>query len=207
MGCGSVGADVTADGHTDVTDVGLVDALVVGDAGLPETFDVSSPGPELPTTPEPPETCIVLTPGAADPSEALFDPACVLDVQVEMAPADWYVLRHQTRTLVDIVAGDCHAQVYPDVFDWFEADVIVAGQSLASVGIRKKGFYGSLSMDKPSLKIRFDKYEDDQILAGLDRITLNNMNQDPSLVNACLGYQVMAQAGVPAPRSVHNMTR
>jgi hypothetical protein len=71
---------------------------------------------------------------------------------------------------------------------------------VTQVAVRKKGFLGSLSEDKPSLKVRLDKYIDGQTFAGLRRLTFNNLNQDPSLVSTCLGYDVMAQAGIPAPR-------
>ena len=140
--------------------------------------DTWTTGPELGPPAGPPESCIVLTPQGADPSDALFAKDCVLDVQVQLAPADWETLRHQSRAFVDIVRGECHAQVYPEVFDWFQADVVVAGQTLMNVGIRKKGFFGSLSAEKPSLKIRFDKYSEGQRLAGLDRMTLNNLNSN-----------------------------
>ena len=161
-----------------------------------DAVDVTLP-PRRPVTPVP---CVNFTPDADDPSAALFAPECVIDVHVTISPKDWNTLRQQTRTFVDIVRDDCHAEPYADVFTWFEADVTVSGQKVSGVGIRKKGFLGSLSADKPSLKIRFDKYVDGQRLAALSRMTLNNMLQDPSLINACLGYAVMAKAGLPAPR-------
>ena len=34
----------------------------------------------------------------------------------------------------------------------------------------------------------------------MDRMTLNNSVQDPSMVNTCLAYEVFAAAGNPAPR-------
>jgi len=160
--------------------------------------------PELPPPPDPgpgiPEPCITFTPVAAEPSDAVFDPACVLDVHVDIPYEDWDELREQTRGFVDIVKGECLAQPPSDIFTWFHADVTIAGETFTDVGIRKKGFLGSLSTDKPSLKIRFDKYVDDQNLATLTRLTLNNMNQDPGLINTCLAYQVMSEAGLPAPR-------
>jgi hypothetical protein len=135
-----------------------------------------------------------------DPSEALFDPDCVLDVRIEMSPVAWKTLRNQTRPLADVVQGDCLDGPPSEVFDWFEAELSVSGRSVTQVAVRKKGFLGSLSEDKPSLKVRLDKYIDGQTFAGLRRLTFNNLNQDPSLVSTCLGYDVMAQAGIPAPR-------
>ncbi|MEE2779880.1 MAG: CotH kinase family protein [Myxococcota bacterium] len=164
---------------------------------LQDTAEQPPPPPPGPAVPEP---CITFTPDAADPSDAVFDPTCVLDVHVDIDYGDWDELRKQTRAFVDIVKGDCLAEPPSDIFTWFHADVTIAGETLTDVGIRKKGFLGSLSTEKPSLKIRFDKYTDDQNLATLTRLTLNNMNQDPGLINTCLAYQVMAEAGLPAPR-------
>ena len=126
----------------------------------------------------------------------------VLDVAVEMAPADWDRLRRQTRTMADLFGGsECLAQPFAQIFSWFAADVTVDGVRYGEVGVRKKGFLGSLSEEKPSLKLRFDRYVDDQALGGvLERVTLNNSVQDPSLLNTCLAYQVFAAAGLPAPR-------
>ena len=64
----------------------------------------------------------------------------------------------------------------------------------------RRAFLGSLDENKPSLKIKFDKYVAGQLLTGLERMTLNNSKQDPSYLNQCLGYQLFARAGVPAPR-------
>ena len=126
----------------------------------------------------------------------------VLDVSIEMEPADWDRLRTQTRTLVDIFGGaDCLDSPPDDVFTWFEATVTVDGETLAQVGVRKKGFLGSLSKVKPSLKVRFDKFTDGQLLGGaMKRLTLNNAQQDPSMINTCMAYHIFAAAGLPAPR-------
>ena len=77
----------------------------------------------------------------------------------------------------------------------------IDGETHTEVGVRKKGFLGSQSDTKPSLKLRYDKYVDDQSLGGvMERMTLNNSIQDPSMINTCLSYQVFAAAGLPSPR-------
>ena len=136
------------------------------------------------------------------PTDPWFAPDHVLDVAVKMDPADWDTLRRQTRTWGDAFGGtECLAQPFASVFSWFTADVTVDGQRYDDVGVRKKGFLGSLSEEKPSLKIGFDKFTEDQALGGvLRRVTLNNSVQDPSLLNTCMAYQVFAAAGLPAPR-------
>ena len=138
----------------------------------------------------------------AHPSDAYFALNRVLDVSIEIAPEDWDRLRGQTRTLADILVGaDCLDSPADDIFTWFEATVTVDGEAHTQVGVRKKGFLGSLSKVKPALKVRFDKFVDGQLLGGaMKRLTLNNAQQDPSLINTCMAYHVFAAAGLPAPR-------
>ncbi len=139
--------------------------------------------------------------GAAD-ADPYFALDRVLDVRIEIAPEDWDRLRGQTRTLADILVGaDCLDSPADDIFTWFEATVTVDGEIHTRVGVRKKGFLGSLSKVKPALKVRFDKLVDGQVLGGaMKRLTLNNAQQDPSLINTCMAYHIFASAGLPAPR-------
>ncbi|MYJ48734.1 MAG: hypothetical protein F4070_14085, partial [Acidimicrobiales bacterium] len=140
----------------------------------------------------------------ADPRDAYFELDRVLDISIEIAVEDWDVLRNQTRTLADVFAEIEEyglSRPFASIYTWFSATVTVDGETHAEVGVRKKGFVGSQSSTKPSLKLRFDKYTDGQTLAGgMNRMTLNNSVQDPSMLNTCLSYRVFAAAGNPAPR-------
>ena len=141
---------------------------------------------------------------APHPSDAYFALDRVLDISIEIDRDDWDTLRHQTRTLEDVFAEIEEyglSRPFSDIYTWFAATVTVDGETHADVGVRKKGFVGSQSDTKPSLKLRFDKYTDGQSLGGvMERMTLNNSVQDPSMVNTCLSYRVFAAAGSPAPR-------
>ena len=128
----------------------------------------------------------------------------VLDIKVEIDPDQWDELRWQVRTWDSIFlpSGE-HRLDGPAVspYTWFMADVTVDGHIYRETGIRKKGRAGSQDDDKPSLKLRFDKYVDDQSLpGGLERLTLNNSKQDRSMIGTCLAYFVFEQAGLIAPR-------
>ena len=138
------------------------------------------------------------------PSDAYFALHHVLDIAIEIDTEDWDTLRHQTRTLEDLFAEIAEYQLsrpFASIYTWFPATVTVDGETHTEVGVRKKGFIGSQSDTKPSLKLRFDKYVDDQVLGGvMERLTLNNSIQDPSMINTCLTYRVFAAAGNPASR-------
>ncbi len=173
-------------------------------AAAPTTDAASSASPE--PAPEPTATAAPTHQDDAEahPSDAYFALDRVLDISIEIAGEDWDTLRHQTRTLEDVFAEIEEyglSRPFADIYDWFGATVTVDGETHADVGVRKKGFLGSQSDTKPALKLRFDKYVDDQSLGGaMERMTLNNSIQDPSMVNTCLSYRVFAAAGNPAPR-------
>ena len=131
---------------------------------------------------------------------ALFDPDHLLEVEIEMASGDWEALRGQTRSVLDVLGGDCLAEPFESPFTWFRADLTVDGEEYPQVGLRKKGFLGSLSEEKPSLKVKLDEYVPGQEIRGLDKLTFNNSQQDPSYLRQCLAYDLFRAAGVAAPR-------
>ncbi len=132
-----------------------------------------------------------------DPAARRFDPAHVVEVDIALAPADWDTVREQTRSWL-AVYGACLAAPFPSPFTGVPAIVTIDGVRVAGAGVRKKGFLGSLSTTKPSLKIALDV--DGRRQLGIDGLTLNNAEQDRSYVRQCLSYQTFAAAGVPAPR-------
>jgi len=74
---------------------------------------------------------------------------------------------------------------------------------LPNIGLRLKGRYGSFrNLDgKSAFLLRFDEWDADQEPLGLEKLALNNMVQDSSMIHEQLAYMLMRDAGVPAPRS------
>jgi len=131
----------------------------------------------------------------------VFNPARILDVRIEVDPGDWDKIRMEGRTFEDILGGaTCLGQPFPSVFNYYRGTVTIDGETVGDVGVRKKGFLGSLSETKPSLKVKFHEYLPEQTWSGMKRLTLNNGRQDPSLIRQCLGYAVFGNAGIPAAR-------
>ena len=126
----------------------------------------------------------------------IFDRTKLLEVQVEISDEDWDKLRSQSRSFAYALTKPAP----PSPFSYFKADVTINGKRVESVGIRKKGFIGSLSEERPSLKIKFDEYVDQSPIAGLDRLTLNNNHQDATILSQLLAYKIFADAGLPASR-------
>jgi hypothetical protein len=146
-----------------------------------------------------PITLVTPDPVGDDPA-VVFDPERLVEVAITLDAADWDAMREETRDIWDIFGGDCLAQPVESPFEWYHGRVSIDGEELADVGVRKKGFLGSLSDVKPSIKMKFDKYVDGARFSGLQRMSLNNVQQDPSLLHTCLSYAVFRDAGVPAPR-------
>ena len=117
-----------------------------------------------------------------DLTEAIYDPNRVIDVEIDLAAADWDDLRKQGRSIFDVLGASCLVEPPPRPFTYFSATVRIDGEEVSNVGVRKKGFFGSLSETKPSLKLKFSEYDETQTFCGLKRLTLNNNKSDASHV-------------------------
>ena len=139
----------------------------------------------------------------SDQTDEVYAASQLLRVEIELSPSDWDALRDQERTGSDLnIGADClpPSEPFESPFSWFSGSVTVNGERFENVGIRKKGFIGSMNYDKPSFKVRFDKFVDDQTFLDAKRLTLNNDVQDPSYVRQCLAYDLFRAVGTPAPR-------
>ena len=125
----------------------------------------------------------------------ILDDTRVIDVVVELDAADWESLRNQSRDMGRALRGDTESP-----FTWFRGDVTIDGVRVEGVGIRKKGFLGSLDSSTPSLLVDFNRFVDQDPVEGMTRLTLNNNKQDRSLVSQAMAYHVFRRAGLAAPR-------
>lgn len=131
-----------------------------------------------------------------DTSDILFQQDALLQVDIEMDPAEYDILRREGRTLPQVFSGCADGFEYTH----FKATVTVAGQRLDDVDIRKKGFLGSLSATRPSFKLDFDDHVPRRRLEGMEKMTLNNNRQDPGNTHQCIAYGMFRAAGLAAPR-------
>jgi hypothetical protein len=135
-----------------------------------------------------------------DPTDAVFELDNVLDVSIELPDEDWDLLRRQSRSFFSVLGPTCNISPPERPYTYFPAKVTVNGEVFDNVGVRKKGFFGSLDVNKPSLKIKFSEYVSGLRYQGLSRLTLNNNKSDPSHIKQCLGYAIFAGVGLVAPR-------
>lgn len=86
------------------------------------------------------------------------------------------------------------------------AHVVIDGESFKNVGIRAKGntslsTVSQLGSDRYSFKIEFNQYDSTKTYYGLDKLCLNNLIQDSTMMKDYLVYQMMDDFGVDAPLS------
>jgi hypothetical protein len=131
-----------------------------------------------------------------DLSVALFAPDHLIEVDVEIDESEWSTLCLDGRTATDVFSGCAEGFEYEN----FRATVTVDGERYRDVAIHKKGFLGSLSVVRPSLKLNFGTFVEGRTHAGMKRMTLNNNRQDPSNTHQCMAYELFRKAGVVASR-------
>lgn len=128
-------------------------------------------------------------------ADSLFQPDRMLDIAIELPADQWDQLRQQSRDIGAAFSGSTDSP-----FTYFKANITIGDVRIESVGLRKKGFIGSLDDQFPSLKVKFDEYIKQRPIEGIDTLTLNNNKQDPSLVSQYMTYRLFNAAGVHAPR-------
>ncbi len=130
----------------------------------------------------------------------LFPTDRVLDIQITLDKDDWDTIRYQTRDIRKELAESRKLAPIEPPYTYANAQVEIDGVKFGEVGLRKKGFIGSQSSVRPSLKIKLDHVEVNANVGGLSTLTLNNNRQDRTLMSQFMGYALFNAAGSPAPR-------
>lgn len=124
----------------------------------------------------------VAAPAPSDPSSWLFEGPEIPEFALDLDPVAFDSLLAAPET-------------------WVEAGFTWQGVRYAPVGLRVKGENSFQPItDRPALKVQFDQYADFRFL-GLDRLTLNNMVSDPTMMHERVSYWAYRELGIPASRS------
>lgn len=88
--------------------------------------------------------------------------------------------------------------------EYAAAAVVIDGEVYKNVGIRAKGntslsTVASLGSERYSFKIEFDHYDSSITYHGLDKLSLNNLIQDSTMMKDYLTYTMMNRFGVDSP--------
>ncbi len=85
--------------------------------------------------------------------------------------------------------------------EYYAASVVIDGEAYQNVGIRAKGntslsTVASMDSERYSFKIEFDHYDSSKSYHGLDKLCLNNLIQDSTMMKDYLTYTLMNEFGV-----------
>ena len=127
----------------------------------------------------------------------------VLDVQITIDEKDWDTIRYQSRNFFEALQESRKYGSTDSPYTYVEASVSIDGVEFPQVGIRKKGFLGSLNSNRPSLKIKLNHVDKKGQIGGATNLTFNNNQQDISLISQFMGYALFNAAGSPAPRCAY----
>ena len=133
----------------------------------------------------------------------IFPTDRVLDIQITVADKDWDTIRYQSRDFFSALHESRKVAPPEAPYTYVDASVTIDGVVFPNVGLRKKGFLGSLSTTRPSLKVKLNHTDKDAGIGGLTNLTLNNNQQDISLMSQFMGYALFNAAGSPAPRCAY----
>src|SRR6201747_1411358 len=132
---------------------------------------------------------------AASPPDWMYSPRTISEIDLTLPPASWKTLEEHPED-----------EYGPGTFAIAETDGApgTAGPLTApiEVGVRLKGnALGSLRTlaQKAAFKIKFDAFVEGQTFLGLEKMTLNNMVEDPSMVHEAAAYQAFQALDVPSP--------
>lgn len=144
---------------------------------------------------------------------------CVLAfVTVVAAPVwgDEAVLLYDSSTVAEIDLGLPQSSIEaleaePDEYQPATVELSLGNKTYGpyEVGTRPKGGLGSFRplTGKAGFKVKFDEYVDGQTFLGIEKLTLNSMVQDPSMVHETLTYRLFRSLDLPAPRTGYAFVR
>ncbi len=133
----------------------------------------------------------------------IFPTDRVLDIQITVSEQDWNKIRFQTRHFHEVLNASRQFKPPDHPYTYVDASVTIDGVEFSKVGIRKKGFIGSQSHSRPSLKIKLNHIDQNGGIEGLRNLTLNNNQQDAGQVSQFMGYALFNAIGSSAPRCAY----
>ncbi len=117
--------------------------------------------------------------------ETLFDDSYVHTIDIEISDWDGFL---ETATSEEYTA----------------VNVTIDGETMKNVALRAKGntslsTVSQLGSERYSLKLEFDRYEGSNTYHGLDKLCLNNLIQDYTMMKDYIAYKLMNEFGVASP--------
>jgi hypothetical protein len=141
-------------------------------------------------------------PASADEAASMYTPDAVVAIDLTLSPTAIEELESEPFEYVRGTFSLAPTDGTPEGIGAFSTPL--------EIGVRLKGNVGASFEDldgKAAFKLKFDEFVEGQTFLGLEKMTLNNMVQDPSMLHEALAYQAFRDAGVPAPRTGYAFVR
>jgi hypothetical protein len=151
-------------------------------------------------------------------ADAFFNIDNVVTVDIDMDPALWIELKaampgpipdpyHLDEAGNPYPNGECDSNVPAEIdrYKEYSANFTISGTNTNLTKrtyagtVKKKSYCGSLSPDKPSLKIKIGSLAQTEF--GVPELTLNNSVQDASYIRQIVGYELYKYAELPHSRA------
>ncbi len=131
---------------------------------------------------------------AEDPAAWMYSPRTVSEINLTLPPSSYKELEeHPEDAYVPGTFAIAETDGVPGTAGAFTTPI--------EVGVRLKGGeFGSLrTLDqKAAFKIKFGEFVEGQTFLGLEKLTLNNMVEDPSMTHETAAYEAFRALGVPS---------
>ncbi len=93
----------------------------------------------------------------------------------------------------------------PGTEQYYRADIWIDGERVPDVAVRPKGNSSLMQVvmsgsKRVSLKVDLNFFNSARSYHGIKKLNYNNGFSDPTLMKEFLGYELMAEAGLPTPR-------
>ena len=122
----------------------------------------------------------------------IFDQQVLHEIRVTTTNPDWYEVLWQNYQNAQNGEGN----------KFIKTATEIDGELLENVGFRMRGNYSNTGFPgkKKPFRLDFDKYVDNRLFQGLEKLNLNNLAGDPSFLRELVSYNLMKHIGAKASR-------
>jgi hypothetical protein len=171
---------------------GAVAPPAMGGAAMPATGGSGGAPPVAmpPPSPPTPPAATPKPPGTSPQSIALYDESKVIDLYLTFPPGEWEKLLNE--------------RMVEDDTRWARCSFTFEGQTYPEAHCRRKGTPEIWDEEKkPQIIVRFNFVNKQGRFRGLRRLNLEYFDGTDAPIRDRLGFWLMREAGLPAPRANH----
>ena len=121
--------------------------------------------------------------------------------------AEYVFDRSKLHTIEITVDSSYLEKLATDLNNRVPCTIVYDGETVEGAGVRQKGNTAQELSGKPSFSVKFNEFDPYADLFGLEKILLNDSEQDPTFLREALGADTFTRAGIPAARITHGQLK